>query len=289
MRRREQIDWRVENGPLIGMRLWLSSSPWRLGAAWAAIAGALASGRLTWQGADWIRLCLLIFLTDPLWGGLWAVWVERQRGAEEVQDLHQGAAPAMPYLRPGSPAARLLGWMERDQALVTAWRLGLPALLTTILTSLILGQQALFATGMALILCFIGWTTRQLNGLPNLWAQALVTIGLPWVLGHVAYAPLGAVAGGLALAFVLWQRAALGIQSGEKYAWWLLGLAQAAAAIVLVIARHPLGAASLTLMALPVWWMRMGQAMEPSTALARSQMWWWLALLLSGWALGSSL
>lgn len=284
-----QRDWRVGDGPLIGMRLWLARSPWRLGAAWAVIAGALASGELTWQGPDWIRLFLLVFLADPIWGGLWAVWIECRRGVEGDRDHHLAAAPVVPYLRPGSPAARLLGWMEADRALVVAWRLGFPALLAAISASLILGWRALFATGLALTLCFIGWTTRRLNGLPNLWAQALLTIGLPWVLGHETYAPLRAVAGGLVLAFVLWQRAALGIQCGERHAWRLLGIAQVAAIAVLVIARHPLGAAGLALMALPAWWMHIGQEMEPSAMLARSQIWWWLALLLSSWALGSSL
>jgi hypothetical protein len=271
----------------MGMRIWLSRSPWRLGAAWAAIAGALASGGLTWQGLDWIHLALLVFLTDPVWGGVWSVWVERQRGiGEEVHD--PVTRPPVPYLRPGSPAARLLGWMGADQTLVVTWRLGFPALLTAILISLILGWQALSATGVALILCFVGWIARRLYGLPGLWAQALLTIGLPWILGHVMYTPLRPLAGGLALAFVLWQRAALGIQGGERCAWWLLGMAQVGAAATLVVARHPMGVAGLALMAMPVWWIRAAQEVEPSMALARSQVWWWLALLLSGWALGSS-
>jgi hypothetical protein len=178
--------------------------------------------------------------------------------------------------------------MGADQTLVVTWRLGFPALLTAILISLILGWQALSATGVALILCFVGWIARRLYGLPGLWAQALLTIGLPWILGHVMYTPLRPLAGGLALAFVLWQRAALGIQGGERCAWWLLGMAQVGAAATLVVARHPMGVAGLALMAMPVWWIRAAQEVEPSMALARSQVWWWLALLLSGWALGSS-
>ncbi len=284
----EQQDERVRGGPLIGMRLWLTRSPWRLGAAWAAVAGALASGGLTWQGPDWVRLFLLVFLTDPAWGGLWAVLVERQRALWGDRDHRLAAAPILPYLQPGSLAARLSGWVEADPTLVAAWRLGLPGFLMALLVAFMLGRQALFATVLAIALCFVGWMTRRFHGLPNLWVQALLTIGLPWVLGHVMYAPLRPIAGVLALAFALWQRAALGIESGETRSWWLLGLAQITAMVVLVIARHPIWAAGLALTVMPVWWMRAGQEVEPSVALTRSQVWWWLALLMSGWALGSS-
>jgi len=232
-----------------------------------------------------------VFLVEPVWGGIWTGLTERQRIVWKDDDLPPPAGPALPYLRPGSPAARLLGWAESDRSLVAAWRLGLPSLLAALLVALILGWEAVLATALAFALCFAGWATRRLNGQPDMWAQALLTIGLPWALGHLAYAPLNLLSAGSALAFVVWQYAALGIEHGRRRAWWLLGLAQGAMIVILVIGGHPVWAAGVALVSMPTWWTVAGirSAAWGSDVMTRVQVWWWLALLASGWALGGPL
>ena len=287
--REERIGWRVGGGPLIGMRLWITRSPWRLGAAWVALAGALASGGLAEHPLNWVKLLLLVFLADPGWGSLWTVLAERRRDAWE--DSAPIAAPALPYLQPGSPAARLLGWAESDLSLMAAWRLGLPSLFVATLVALILGRMAIIATAVAFALCFIGWITRRLYGQPDAWAQAILTVGLPWALGYLAYAPVTATMVALTVAWALWQWAALGIEQGEWRSWWMLGIAQGTVAVTLAVAHQPVWCAGIVLVSMPTWWMVIGGRATGWTlaALAQAQTWWWLALMMCGLALSGLL
>jgi hypothetical protein len=219
---------------------------------------------------------------------MWAVLVERRRTAWEDGDLSPPTVPTLPYLQFNSPAARLLGWGEGDRSLEAVWRLGIPGLLMALSVALILGGEAVLATALALALCFVGWVTRRLNGQPDMRAQALLTVGLPWALGHLAYAPMTMLSAGLALAFTVWQYTALDIEHGEGRTWWLLGLAQGAVIVTLVIAGHSLWAAGVALVSVPTWWMAVSirPAVWGLTVLTRAQVWWWMALLMSGWALG---
>ncbi|NOZ26626.1 MAG: hypothetical protein GXP39_01050 [Chloroflexi bacterium] len=290
MQREELRQWPVGGGPLIGMRLWLTRSFWRLGPGWAVLAGALASGALVWRSQDLLRLLLLVFLADPAWGGLWTILAERRHDTLDGDEWWPSTTFALPYLRPGSPAARLLGWAESDRSLVAAWRLGLPTLLATGLVALILGREAVLATLLALSLCMIGWGTARLNGRPNTWVQASLTIGLPWVLGHLIYAPMTLASLGGGAAFTVWQRAALEVENGNQRAWWLLALSQLGVVALLVGTRHPLWAAGVALASAPTWWTygRIGAEEGNSAVLAHVQSWWWVALLAAGWALGGA-
>lgn len=280
--------------PLIGMRLWLARSPWRLGPAWAALAGTLAAGGLFSSRWDWGEAILLLFLVDPAWGSLWAVLAERRRDAGEVAT--PVTAPALPYLRPGSPAARLLGWAESDLSLAAAWRLGLPSFVVASLAALALGREAVIAAALAYALCLIGWVTRRLQGQPSAWAQSILMMGVPWGLGYTLSATMGWLAWVWAAAWTVWQRGAIGIVRQEARAWWMLAIAQAAVLGILLFARRPLGAAAVAVACAPTWWTRSssvssgeGEAEAESSASAPAPAWWWLAFLLSNAALGGFL
>ncbi len=273
--------------PLVSMWLWLTRSPWRPGAAWAVIAGMLASGGMSWRTQDWVRLLFLVLLVDPVWGSVWTLWAEgRPTGKGDSRSSH--TRPSLPYLQPGSPAARLWGWREDDRSLMAVWRLGLPCLLIVSLIALVLGWKVVLATALALALCLAGWATRRLSGWPNPWAQALLTIGLPWVLGYWMLRPLDGQAIALAAGLTVWLRAALGIARRERGAWLWLALAQIGVIGLLIALRHPLWAAGVALVCVPTWWMylRARLTVPIPVILARAQVWWWLALLMSGWALG---
>ncbi len=280
--------------PLVGMRLWLARSPWRLGPAWSALAGALAAGGIFSPRWDWGEAILLLFLVDPAWGSLWAVLAERRRDAGEA--AAPGAAPALPYLRPGSPAARLLGWAESDLSLAAAWRLGLPSFVVATLAALALGREAVIAAALAYALCLVGWVTRRLQGQPSAWAQSVLMMGAPWGLGYALFASLGWLPLAWACAWTVWQRGAIGIARQEARAWWMLGVAQAAVLGILLFARRPLGAAAIAISCAPTWWTRSLSASSgdretdaASSAAAPAQAWWWLAFLLSNAALGGLL
>lgn len=281
-------------GPLIGMRLWLAGSPWRLGPAWAALGGALAAGSVFSPRWDWGSVILLLFLVDPAWGGLWAVLAERRRDAGEV--VSPAAAPVLPYLRPGSPAARLLGWAESDLSLAAAWRLGLPGFVVASLAALALGHEAVIAAALAYALCLVGWVTRRLQGQPSPWLQSILMMGAPWGLGYALFATMGWLALGWACLWTVWQRGAIGITRDEARAWWMLGVAQAAVLGILLLARRPLGAAAVAVACVPTWWTRSSSALsgkeganEGAFMRTPAQVWWWLAFLLSNAALGGFL
>jgi hypothetical protein len=280
--------------PLIGMRLWLARSPWRLGPAWAACAGTLAASGILSPRWDWGRAILLLFLVDPAWGSLWAVLAERRRDTSEVAS--PVTAPVLPYLRPGSPAARLLGWAESDLSLAAAWRLGLPSFVVASLAALALGREAVIAAALAYVLCLVGWVTRRLQGQPSAWAQSFLMMGAPWGLGYALFATMGWLAWAWAAAWTVWQRGAIGIARREAHAWWMLGVAQVAVLGILLFARRPLGAAMVAVACAPTWWTRSssassgeGEAGAGSSASTPAPVWWWLAFLLSNAALGGFL
>jgi hypothetical protein len=98
---------------------------------------------------------------------------------------------ALPYTQPGSASYRLFRALHR-LGREGVWRLaavllamgvtvGLTALLPTSLRPL---------TAAALALCLTAALTTRHAGSPPASGQALLTLGLPWLAGHVALAPL---------------------------------------------------------------------------------------------------
>ena len=81
-----------------GLGLHLNNSPWRLGPAWAVLAGALASQAPLWGGEGLLRLGGSLLLADALWGILWRMPLSRQ-------GTHAGSQQrlALPYANAESP------------------------------------------------------------------------------------------------------------------------------------------------------------------------------------------
>jgi len=283
--------WPVEYGPLVVMRLWLTRPPLRIGPIWALLAGALASGALTWQFQELIRLLVLACLVDLIWGGLWLTLTTPEQGDWAEEGERPRFRPSLPYARPGSPVALLWGEAGNDHPLTLLWRSGMPALLVMLVISAWLGSKAMLASLLAVVLCLIGWATAWLRGRPDAWAQAALTVGLPWGLGFWSHAPMTLTSLGALLVWTLWQRAALGITRGERLMWGLLVLAQGAAVALLVWVQKPLWAAIMAILLVPTWWRHLWSqwADRNLRGLAHVQIWWWLALLAMGWALGGGL
>src|SRR5512135_2622598 len=89
----------ADAGPLLGLRLSVSRHPWRIGPAWALVAGALAAGVPFADGTSLLRLAGAIVLADAAWGSVWSVMA---RGGAREPDEPWG----LPYVQPAAPAMR---------------------------------------------------------------------------------------------------------------------------------------------------------------------------------------
>lgn len=222
----------IDTGATVHLQGWITRSPLRLTAGWAMLAALLSTGFLTnlgaWQTAlQWQVLALHLLLVDPLWGGIWSfAWgrdVLLPLGRQQVNRKFW-----LPYLKPNSPLARLIGLegerlRESDSGLLTdaseatrviddpipmLFRIGLPTVLLTFGIAATLGAAALWMTTMVLSFATLGWISRRLVGRPFLFLQSVVVISLPWVLAMFAF---GASADGV-------------VTSAQRisYSYWLM-------------------------------------------------------------------
>lgn len=88
--------------------------------------GRFAVGGFNWQSlwGEWRTILLVLVLVDPLWGSIWRL----AAGREELLPLQTKVTPHLvwlPYLKPGSPAARLFDW-NYVRAVPLLFRVGLP-------------------------------------------------------------------------------------------------------------------------------------------------------------------
>ncbi len=259
---------------LIGLRVWLSGSPWRLRPAWAVLAGALVAGARPWRQEDAVVLLLIVFLADALWGGVWnflgGTVAPVGGGAGEE------ASYPLPYTQPESPAARLFAWLRGPAG--HAWRDGIIALAWAFFLAGLINPGAMALTGA------VGGLSALTRGLPEChWlrrlAAGLVTLGLPWALGMHLFGPWGSRGLLLAGAFTL-----LVIWSNGPVQRAGVGLAHLVIIALLVIWRLPLAAGGTGLLLWPpTLWATKG---EPGSLLRRYAGPWWLAaLLLAAWSI----
>jgi hypothetical protein len=136
------------------------------------------------------RVFLAWLLADLGWGTVW----DLLHGVDETPSRKEAASErvsALPYTLPGSASYRLFQWLHalrrdwgwRSAAVLLAMgvTVGLTALLPSMLRPL---------TVAALALCLASVIVRRYEGHPSAGGQALLTLGLPWLAGHVAFAPL---------------------------------------------------------------------------------------------------
>jgi hypothetical protein len=288
---------------LIGLRISVSRSLWRLGPAWAVLAGALASSISLFNGDTLLRLLGAVVLADAAWGVFWTPLA----GASGGEAAGDRPTWSLPYAHPAAPIGRLSRLYGRSW-LGLATGLALTAGLATLL-----GGTALLLSLAALIVAFWALSLTQFDRRPAL-PLALLAVGLPWLLGltldgvGLARVPKAGLA--LAAAFTLleWgvQRARCPQRSRGRGIW----LGQAAVLTVLVGLCLPWAAAVVAaLFLIPSWWLLRVGAMsppilsralnatrapdppapsnpgEPAEVLARSAPWWWAALFLAAFAL----
>ena len=289
----------VGAGPLVGLQVSLSNNLWRIGPAWAVLAGALASGAPLSGGDALLRLAGAIGLADSAWGIMWQLTA----GSAHGQAQADGAVlRVLPYAQWHAPAARIASRLQGLAATRTTsgassagWHGLAVGLALTLILSLLLGSTALVLSLVTLLVIFVAWMLAQHGVRPAL-CHALLNVGLPWALG-AALAGRGSAAlitkGQitslvLAAAFVVLQwgvmRAYLSDCSRARGVW----LGQGILLAVLGGLQQPWALAVVAgLLLPPAWWLL--QARETVAgwpiALTRSAPWWWAALLLSAVAL----
>jgi hypothetical protein len=239
--------------------VWLSGSPWRLTGGWMVLAGLLAATGLDARDQPLLALALALVLAELLWMALWMQLVAPSQWPGRL--LHR--RPALPYIAPGSPAARLLGW-QQPGTLAAIVRGGLPLVTLALLLAYVLSPAALALTAAATAIVMLGVLAKR-AGLAGLmyWLHALLIVGLPVALGislvgQWPVIPESLWLGGLAVGAVFLARVAVevrdlpsaGAEGLARIGLILLtGVGVAALAGVMVFARQPLALGVIVLLA----------------------------------------
>ena len=274
----------MDGGSIIDVRMWFDQSPWRIAAGWTVLAALLATGAslndLSTHAATFV---LLFLLADPLWGSVWGL----MSAPDSLPALRQSIEHShiwLPYLRSGSPAARLFG-MDGPSILAVVYRVALPAIFFALVVSLLLPPAALWLTLILVAVSTIGWLHQQIESIPITLLSVLVTVALPWLL--VAFvAGAGTDQTNQLVLAALWTVHVWGAQTersgGPKtQALAAIGASQVGIGLLLVLLQLPLWLIFFALCSLPTW-----LAFHRGQSLDRVRLWWVAAMLISGLALG---
>jgi hypothetical protein len=295
---------------LVGLEGRLTRPFWGFVGGWAVLCGALASNQLglidvqdSWTD-DLLNLVLVVLLAELAWGSLWDLatgpdWFRLLAGTPEGTGgwppERPAALPSLPYSQPASPGGRLvwglnrlLGWW-RETFWPTAGRglLGIlaAAVLATVLTLLL--PARLGPLNLALVaLVGLGVIQRRHGRAPAA-VQACFQVGLTWLAGHAAFAPVGRPSLILALAFVLATWGVLRAGEGLPRGLWLVNGGQVVAVGLLVWLRQPLpaGLAGLLLLGQIVQQPALRFGPEPEKRVDRLWPWLMAAMLVAALAL----
>jgi len=308
-------------GSPMRVQVWWRRGP--VGPAWAVLCGGVTSGALTWSVEPLLRLALLLFLVEVVWGGLWAGLAATDWAAPLHQWRNwQRGSPVrlLPYASPDAPAGRLAQnwgqlrswWAESLREALGPTLLGIVLLLPLALVMAgVLGARPLMVTlGAISLLQFVFvWSGGDARPVPT--AQALFEIALPWLAGQVLFRPISlaslllaltyalSYAGGLRQAHGAAERQAHG--AAERQAHGRSGLmqwnaGQVVALIVLVAAHRPLaaGIAGLLFLGQALAQPGLSDAETEETAseavgrfLRLAQPWLMAAMLVAAWGVGS--
>ena len=277
-------------GPSLHLGAFNTTRATRLGPAWAAVCGVVASGAFAFDGPNLLLAAFVLILVDWAWPALWTMLVRTDwlaplaRWSQTPLVTH---ALRLPYLRSGSPADRLLSWVARVREW---WRLFLmpmtdvsapssvAALSIALLISILLGWRALALTLAVLALTCIGvLRALRLRYDPD-GLRALVYGALPWCLGHVAFAPLTLESAGIGLLFG-WAYRGLMAESS-----WLGLLASQVVVAAILFGGHLPEAAFVVLVAVAAQG-ALHSFLRGSDYARRAQIWLMLAMLSSALAL----
>ncbi len=288
-------------GPLINLRMEMGSSAAWLSSAWAAVCGAVASGQMGLEAQSLLLLLLVLFLVDPVLGGVrWLVlgtdWFTPFAGGHlSREDI---PSKSLPYTSPGSPGYRasrylagVLAWWRRDfrPHVGTEFLSLILTLALAIMLASLLGRSIALLTLVAFALMVVVLFTSRWHGAISLSLRAILELGLPWLMGHLAFGSLNLKSVAFALAYTVAYCARFVLLNGrQRAAMYLLNGSQIVAVALLIIVKKPILAGVAGLLLLPQlllqpflwrgeaeWWY-----------LQRSQPWLIAGMLTAGLAIG---
>ena len=280
---------RIAGSSIIDVRMWFDESPWRIAAGWTVLAAVLASGL---SPADLLAqastVALLFLLADPLWGSIWGL-MSTPDSLPAIQRSMARSRIWLPYLRSGSPAARLFG-MDGPSILALIYKVALPGIFLALVVSFILDPVALWLMVALIAVSTAGWLHQQLESIPVRLLFVLAAVALPWLLVVLVLGVEAQLTVQLLLAG-LWALHVWGSQSyqgddpnvwGHKM-WGItaIAVAQAGIGLLLILLQLPIWLFFLALFFLPTW-----LALYRGESLERVRFWWVAALLTSGLAIG---
>jgi hypothetical protein len=285
----------LSNSGILNMQVWLGRAPWRPAAAWAMLAGLL-SGGLFVQPTDlaWSTVVLLLLLVDPLWGSLWRI----AGGRAELLSLRDESTEghvSLPYLKSGSPAAKLLD-RNMEDVLPVLFRVVFPSMVLALLVASALDMVAIAVTCVVILLAGMGWiSTRRAHRVPVL-LHSLVSIGLPmflaaWLLNDTVAnrTQMNALSAAQIALIVLWTLHQWGTGrvirfSDEHLGLLVLGIADIGIGVLLLWVQAPLWLALWLAMSLPTWLL-----IVQRRPLQRAAIWQLCAMLVSAAGVGQGL
>ncbi len=238
--------------PLVGRLIALDVRPTRaltfLGPAWAALAGAIASGGLTFRAQSLLTLLLTLFLCDAFLGAWRALWLQ----ADWRPALRRSSASAAGWRRASN--AR---WLDRiSQRLVYFRQIVWPMIESEILgmiivgvltlsVAVVLGQATVLLTSVALLFSLIEGEVGTARGAG---LRALTEIALPFLIALATFGSFSWSALVFALLFTLVYRALVGLATTRQMIWiaWS-NLGQLAVVLILIAQNAPIGAGVVAL------------------------------------------
>ncbi len=250
-------------GPLMKLEVRINRPLTWLGPAWAALCGAVASGWLTLSGQNLLVLLIALFLADALWGTLWHLLAERDWfvSSNWRSQAQEASLTALPYTAPGSPSHRIFSrlgqklawwravfWPRQGSAL-----LGLAvALPLTLVLAVIVGRRVIILTTAALAIMVLALLRTRRHSVPPLSLRAILEMGLAWLAGHTAFAPLTLRSFLLATLYTVAYHNCLKLATNSgKRSLTLLKASQAAVITLLIFLRQPVMAGVVGLLLLP--------------------------------------
>ena len=250
-------------GPLMKLEVRINRPLTWLGPAWAALCGAVASGWLTLSGQNLLVLLIALFLADALWGTLWHLLAERDWfvSSNWRSQAQEASLTALPYTAPGSPSHRIFSrlgqklawwravfWPRQGSAL-----LGLAvALPLTLVLAVIVGRRVIILTTAALAIMVLALLRTRRHSVPPLSLRAILEMGLAWLAGHTAFAPLTLRSFLLATLYTVAYHNCLKLATNSgKRSLTLLKVSQAAVIALLVFLKQPVVAGVVGLLLLP--------------------------------------
>lgn len=279
---------------LLPSRSWLS-----LGPGWAMLAGALSTGYSQLDLKGIMPLLGLWLLVDPILGTLWEL--AGPQGLWRAFKQTQLPPPPrhgfwLPYAQVGSPAGRLVVKLRRYQAWwqthfwpesgdrAATFGLGLVlALLVGFFLNLTIFWLTLLAIGLTLL---AGHGSPELTAPGGGRLQSLVQFLLPWAMGATLPAALTPLSFIVALCYWTVYLAGLRMWGNHHRAELLFFAGQIAAVVLLLALRLLLGAAIASVMLLTQVIIHT-KFNQPADFLARVHPYLIIAIVATGFALGS--